>query len=430
MFHHGSKSLYVLSEMASSSGLEEFTCVVCFELFTEPVTLPCGHSFCCGCLEKYWKSNDETTAVLCPTCREVFPQKPKMKKSVTIVQDGEHDGLTLNDVNSGNNKRRCEVCHEEAAKRCVPCEILCCEKHVKPHQQKRHKVVNPRMNVEELSCTKHGNPVQLFCKDDGSLMCLMCIAGHQDHKFIPLETAYIELEVNDGQPAATMRHVVGPLASSTHETPSLRESGEQDQSQENEPHVHTAATDHVFCICRTSADAQTPSLDRNTANPWIKISPDFRMAIRTKTKQPYPEHPDRFDVPPQLLCSEIFFSGRHYWEVDVSSSRLCGMGICFHSMARKGMGKQCWLGENPESWFLQKCNNKYSAWHNDQETVVSVPGNPERLGFFLDCEAGELTCFWDSRVLHVFRGNFTNPVNPAIGVYNFVGNSVQLLFIL
>ena len=31
------------------------------------------------------------------------------------------------------------------------------------------------------------------------------------------------------QPAATTRHVVGPLASSTHEAPSLRESGEQDQ---------------------------------------------------------------------------------------------------------------------------------------------------------------------------------------------------------
>ena len=45
------------------------------------------------------------------------------------------------------------------------------------------------------------------------------------------------------QPAATTRHVLGPLASSTHEAHSLRESGEQDQHQENEPHVNTAATD-------------------------------------------------------------------------------------------------------------------------------------------------------------------------------------------
>ena len=38
------------------------------------------------------------------------------------------------------------------------------------------------------------------------------------------------------------------LATSTHEDPSLRESGEQDQHQENEPHVHTAAADaHGLC---------------------------------------------------------------------------------------------------------------------------------------------------------------------------------------
>ena len=45
------------------------------------------------------------------------------------------------------------------------------------------------------------------------------------------------------QPATTTRHVVSPLASSTHEAHSLRESGEQDQHEENEPHVHTAAVD-------------------------------------------------------------------------------------------------------------------------------------------------------------------------------------------
>ena len=48
---------------------------------------------------------------------------------------------------------------------------------------------------------------------------------------------------------STMGHVVGPLASSTHETPSLRESGKQDERQESEPHVHTAAADaHGLCM--------------------------------------------------------------------------------------------------------------------------------------------------------------------------------------
>ena len=51
------------------------------------------------------------------------------------------------------------------------------------------------------------------------------------------------LDSSPDEPAATTGHVVSPLASSTHEVPSLRESGEQHQHQENEPHVHTAAAD-------------------------------------------------------------------------------------------------------------------------------------------------------------------------------------------
>ena len=47
----------------------------------------------------------------------------------------------------------------------------------------------------------------------------------------------------DADQPAVMSHVVGLLASATYEAPSLTESGEQDQRQENEPHVHTAAAD-------------------------------------------------------------------------------------------------------------------------------------------------------------------------------------------
>uniref|UniRef100_A0A8C4Q7M7 B30.2/SPRY domain-containing protein n=1 Tax=Eptatretus burgeri TaxID=7764 RepID=A0A8C4Q7M7_EPTBU len=169
----------------------------------------------------------------------------------------------------------------------------------------------------------------------------------------------------------------------------------------------------------------TPSLDSNSANPWIMISQDLKMATRTRTKQKYPQHPDRFDVYPQVLSSEGFSTGCHYWEVDVSLSRYCRIGVSSNSMGRKGGGKECWLGENTESWCLQKYDNQYSAWHNNERTLLTVPGNPERFGFLLDCEEGELRCFVDSQVLHVFRGNFTDHVKPAVGIYNFVGNSVR-----
>uniref|UniRef100_UPI00358F8167 tripartite motif-containing protein 14-like isoform X3 n=1 Tax=Myxine glutinosa TaxID=7769 RepID=UPI00358F8167 len=171
-------------------------------------------------------------------------------------------------------------------------------------------------------------------------------------------------------------------------------------------------------------NGRSPSLDPNSAHRQIKISGDLRTATRTRTENQYPEHPDRFDVYPQVVSRDCFSSGRHYWEVDVGSSSWCRIGICLNSMGRKG--KQNFLGMNPESWCLFKCHNKFSAHHNKQYTSLSVPGDHERFGFFLDCEAGELTCFGDSRVLHVFRGNFMVPVKPAIGVWG-CGGSVHFV---
>uniref|UniRef100_UPI00358F85AF E3 ubiquitin/ISG15 ligase TRIM25-like n=1 Tax=Myxine glutinosa TaxID=7769 RepID=UPI00358F85AF len=159
---------------------------------------------------------------------------------------------------------------------------------------------------------------------------------------------------------------------------------------------------------------RTPSLDQNSAHGQIMISQGLKMATLTGTNNSHPEHPDRFDVCAQVVSSDCFSSGRHYWEVDVRSSSLCRIGICLNSMGRKG--RESGLGDNPESWCLEKDKNKYFARHNNQKIDLSVPGNPERFGFFLDCEAGELKCFWDSRVLHVFRGNFMDPVKPALGV--------------
>uniref|UniRef100_UPI00358ECCA3 E3 ubiquitin-protein ligase TRIM8-like n=1 Tax=Myxine glutinosa TaxID=7769 RepID=UPI00358ECCA3 len=209
--------------MASSSSssssdigviLNELTCPVCSELYKEPTALPCGHSFCRVCIEKSWENREEDTGYVCPNCREVFPQKPKLKKNVIVanlvenmklkegkvgleveVQDAEHGDVNVEEgMKSGGSESYCELCNGEAAKRCVPCEILCCEKHLRPHQQKGHKLVDPGVKIEELRCIEHGKPILLYCKDDESLMCITCTGGeHQDHKIVGVEIAHAEL---------------------------------------------------------------------------------------------------------------------------------------------------------------------------------------------------------------------------------------------
>jgi len=56
---------------------KELQCVICQEVFYPPVSLPCGHSFCQGCLDWWWFSdrntnntNSNNSSNNCPTCRQ------------------------------------------------------------------------------------------------------------------------------------------------------------------------------------------------------------------------------------------------------------------------------------------------------------------------------------------------------------------------
>ncbi|KAM4529212.1 E3 ubiquitin-protein ligase TRIM35-like [Fundulus diaphanus] len=48
----------------------DYTCPVCCDIFTDPVLLLCGHSFCQHCLQEWWRQSKLRT---CPVCKETFP---------------------------------------------------------------------------------------------------------------------------------------------------------------------------------------------------------------------------------------------------------------------------------------------------------------------------------------------------------------------
>jgi len=204
--------------MASSSYMKdsrnELTCAVCLQLFEEPITLPCGHSFCLNCLENYWDSREEPASCFCPNCREVFLQKPKLKKSVILaslveqmkLRESEDSPKVVGQAEAKNDERddavkvggyksQCYSCRKMATMWCVPCEILCCERHVKPHKHKGHKLVEPEMKEEVPGCIEHRNSIHFYCKDDESLVSLIHKGEHQDHEVVPVEIALSEFKV-------------------------------------------------------------------------------------------------------------------------------------------------------------------------------------------------------------------------------------------
>ncbi|XP_051273399.1 E3 ubiquitin-protein ligase TRIM35-like isoform X3 [Dicentrarchus labrax] len=47
---------------------EDLSCSVCDSIFTDPVTLQCGHNFCRSCVHKHW---EKTISRKCPLCQQV-----------------------------------------------------------------------------------------------------------------------------------------------------------------------------------------------------------------------------------------------------------------------------------------------------------------------------------------------------------------------
>ncbi|XP_078471141.1 zinc-binding protein A33-like [Lampetra planeri] len=176
---------------------------------------------------------------------------------------------------------------------------------------------------------------------------------------------------------------------------------------------------------------RSPTVDPNSAHNNLQISSDLRTVTRTAVSQGRPDHPHRFDVYAQALCSESFSSGQHYWEVDVGGAAwYCAVGVAYGTIARKGRGDECGLGENDSSWVLYKYNNSCSVRHGGVRTELPVRDPPRRVGCHLHWEAGLLSFYRaDSmELLHSVHHSFSQPLYPALYVWGGDdGDSVRIL---
>ncbi|KAK6479649.1 E3 ubiquitin/ISG15 ligase TRIM25-like isoform X5 [Huso huso] len=167
------------------------------------------------------------------------------------------------------------------------------------------------------------------------------------------------------------------------------------------------------------------TLDARTAHKRIVISDNFTKASVSDELMTYPDSPARFTVCSQVLCSKGFSRGRHYWEVKMTSSNFCAIGVASGSIERKGPTSK--LGRNKESWCIEWFNVKLSAWHDQRETVLENPSS-SRVGVLLDCDGGSLTFYSISDrmyPIHTFSCHFPEAVYPAFWLFSS-GTAVSL----
>uniref|UniRef100_A0A8C8SBM0 RING-type E3 ubiquitin transferase n=1 Tax=Pelusios castaneus TaxID=367368 RepID=A0A8C8SBM0_9SAUR len=142
--------------MASGNNLmeklqDEVSCSICLEYLKDPVTIDCGHNFCCMCISDYCERWSTAGAALCPQCRAGFLQSTfRPNRQLANIVEG--------------------------------FEQLALQTDKEP--------------MEKL-CEKHGKKLHLFCEDDGEAICLVCDKSreHRSHTVIPIEEAAQDYKV-------------------------------------------------------------------------------------------------------------------------------------------------------------------------------------------------------------------------------------------
>ncbi|XP_067441698.1 LOW QUALITY PROTEIN: NLR family CARD domain-containing protein 3-like [Thunnus thynnus] len=169
-------------------------------------------------------------------------------------------------------------------------------------------------------------------------------------------------------------------------------------------------------------------LDTNTTNKKLKLSDNNRKVTRVEEDQSYPDHPDRFDCWPQLLCRNDL-TGRCYWEVEWRGG--LDVSVTYRGIRRRGYSVDCEFGKNDQSWSLN-CSDDgghYTVCHNNRKTPISSSSSSSssstsisnRIAVYVDCPAGTLSFYRvssDTLIhLHTFNTTFTQPLYAGFRVW-------------
>ncbi|XP_054250031.1 E3 ubiquitin-protein ligase TRIM47 [Indicator indicator] len=235
-----------------------FGCPICLDLLKDPVTVPCGHNFCQGCLGALRQrtgppdgSGGAGGAARCPLCQEPVPAALRLRKNRALcevlpllaaaaaagtapaspasptappsppspaVGSSMAPGAEEEDAAGEEGAAvLCDVCpagsRVAAVRSCLVCLASFCGAHLEPHRRapafRAHRLVAPLRRLEEGLCPRHLQPLDGFCRTEQTCVCARCRAHeHSAHDVVPLEK---EREHKEAQQAKFLSDVDNEL---------------------------------------------------------------------------------------------------------------------------------------------------------------------------------------------------------------------------
>uniref|UniRef100_A0A672T5K1 E3 ubiquitin-protein ligase TRIM39-like n=1 Tax=Sinocyclocheilus grahami TaxID=75366 RepID=A0A672T5K1_SINGR len=322
--------------MASSSGplTEELQCSVCLDVFTNPVTTPCGHNFCKSCLNQCWDKSEDCS---CPFCKETFSKRPDLKINTALRQVVQH----FKEKSGAELLEKMEAKQKAAEKQE--------EELIEELQQEITELKRRDSELEQLSHTEdHLQLIQSYpsmCRPFSTKQCT-------------------DISVNTPVSLNTIRAALTELQQTLDEKLSETE------------------------IKLKPLDV---TLDPDTAQPELILSDDGKQVSSGDIKCDVPDNLKRFDYCIFVLGKEGFSSGRFYFEVQVMKKTAWNLGVARESVTRKGS-----LTLTPQNgyWAIWLRNGNEYETLEDSPVLLSLRVKPQEVGVFVDYEEG-LVSFYD-----------------------------------
>uniref|UniRef100_A0A8C1ZN22 Uncharacterized protein n=1 Tax=Cyprinus carpio TaxID=7962 RepID=A0A8C1ZN22_CYPCA len=195
-----------MAEASISVVQDQFSCSICLDLLKDPVTIPCGHSYCMNCIAEYWNQDDQKRVYSCPQCRQTFSPRPALNKNVMLAEMVEKLKTTKvqtvfpTSSHAGPGDVECDVCtgrKYKAVRSCLMCLNSYCQNHLKQHDRffknKKHNLVNATGRLKEMICSQHCRLLEVFCSTDQKCICFLCTMDeHKNHLTVSAEAERTE----------------------------------------------------------------------------------------------------------------------------------------------------------------------------------------------------------------------------------------------
>ncbi|XP_034548297.1 zinc-binding protein A33 [Notolabrus celidotus] len=450
----------------------ELTCPICLALFSDPVSLPCGHVYCLACLQTMGEGLDQYS---CPDCQAEYKGTNALVKSfkmcsiietykasamkvnpdaepsdvVTVRSDQIKSGSTERplssdqDQSTGKGKVEMEEPKFRLASQVTELGLkLELAESVLRKEKERESEVTAANNQLREKASKLLQQIKDFTQSYSSQVTKLI-----EEELAPGEKGLDQRVSRASELTKQLRHAVltaESLLTEENETAfsqdlqtlqpcimelmakPVEEEEDQIESKLNVAracpkleNMNTELRERFGEIQRSLRNTLNPSevtFDPETVHPNLVLSDDLKTVTFSSTKQSYPPSPQRFTSFFQVLSTQSFHEGEHCWVVELEGSPWI-IGVCYREkLERSGLPSA--LESSRSSWCLMWFNNLLTAFEQGHNVPLKRTTVSCKLEIKLSFKTHRLSFYNISTVsgkthVYTFKANLTEPVHLA-----------------